>query len=66
MKARLYGSRRPAPEYRAHKILSNQFSLATLTLTKLSVVEQDVSVTKSLGNNVQGLDVVGQDVGHGL
>ena len=37
----------------------------TLTLTtKLSVVEQDVNRAKSLGYNVLGRDVLGQDVGH--
>ncbi|KAL5268044.1 hypothetical protein ACHWQZ_G004927 [Mnemiopsis leidyi] len=34
----------------------------TLTITKMSVLEQDVTGNKSLGCNVVGQDILGQDV----
>ena len=68
------GSRNPAPEHCTPQHFSTDFDPATLTitlsitviqtLTKFSVVEQNVTGTKTLGNKALGYDVLGQDVGH--
>ena len=49
-------------------IFLTDFAPATLTitlaLTRLTVVEQDVTGAKFLGYNALGHDVLGKDVGH--
>ena len=56
LRVKIDGSCRPAPQ---HFIAF--FAPTTLTLTTLSVVEQDVTGAKSLGYNA-----LGQDLGHQL
>ena len=60
------GSRCSVPEHCAHSIFSKDFDAATLTitLTKLSVVEQDVAGAKSMDIKALGHDVLGQNVCH--
>ena len=53
------------PTYLAPATLTLTLTLTLIqTLTRLSVVKQDVTGAKSLGYNALGHDVLGQAVGH--
>ena len=53
----MLGSRRPAPQHSAPQHFSHDLAPVTLTLTKLSVVEQAVTGAQFLGHVVLGQDV---------